>query len=271
MQSTNKKRKDELQAILLTSTSCSNFLVNAFNYLQIDNKIFNYSELARRGGFASRSHLRQLVLGQKNITWQSLDKICKTFNLSGSNKKYFTLLWEMSLAQDYESKLSKLSKQILGKKTQIDTSLYELENWPLVYASLGNEQTGAALSDIQKRCKLNSNQCEMILTHLEKKELVKKIDNRYYPISNHIALDEMGTDEFFKRYYLKKLDTIRKKTEKNFTSETDLYFQSTTCIPSKKFKMFRQDLRDLLLEYIDTIEDNDGDTTVSLLVSFYEN
>ncbi|OFZ23103.1 MAG: hypothetical protein A2202_08270 [Bdellovibrionales bacterium RIFOXYA1_FULL_36_14] len=272
-----KKRKEDLQKLLLECKSYDDFLRKAFSYLQKENKIFNYSELARRGGFPSRSYVRQLILGQKNITWHSLDGICQAFDLTGLSKKYFTVLWEMSSIKNKEktikfnSKLLSLTKQIRGKKTQIDTSLYELEDWPVVYASLGSEQEGASLNHIQERSKLDPKQCILILNHLEEKGLVRKSNTHYYPISNHIALNEMGSDQFFRKYYIKKLDALKIRAEKNFISDKDLYFQSTTCIPAKQIKKFRQDLRELLLEYVDTIESTDGDTTVSLLVSMYEN
>ncbi|OFZ47545.1 MAG: hypothetical protein A2381_10165 [Bdellovibrionales bacterium RIFOXYB1_FULL_37_110] len=272
-----KKRKEDLQKLLLECKSYDEFLRKAFSYLQKENKIFNYSELARRGGFPSRSYVRQLILGQKHITWHSLEGICQAFDLTGLSKKYFIVLWEISNIKNkekkikYHSKLAGLTKQIQGKKTQIDTSMYELEDWPLIYASLGSEQEGASLVNIQQRSKLDLKQCVLILKLLEEKGVARQVNSHYFPISNHIALNELGGDQFFKKYFIKKLEALKKRAEKYFTSEQDLFFQSTTCIPLKKIKQFRQDLRELLLEYIDTIESADGDTTVSLLVSMYEN
>lgn len=272
-----KKRKDDVQQILLECSCLGEFLKQSYSYLKAESKIFNYSELARRGGFSSRSYIRQVILGEKNITWSSLDGICKAFDLSGDTKKYFTILWEMSSLSDskelakYQKKLLTLTKQILRKKDIRDTSIYETEEWPLVYASLGSETGGASLEEIRKRSKLDSKHCVKILEMLDENDLIKNRNERYYPVCNHIALDKLGNDQFFKKYFIKKLNRLKKKTEESFNSDKDLFFQSTTCISSKKMTMFKQELRELMLKYIDSIEDNNGDTAVSFVVSMFEN
>jgi hypothetical protein len=166
-------------------------------------RALGWADIARRGGFASRSFPREVVLGKKRLTLLSLPKFIKGLGLNADLADYLRILVEIehpdcrTKVMD-EGKLhllrSNLCQRILNKrsanKAPVDSG-YRIAQLPLVYAALGTTETGATLNQIEVRTGLTEGQTVEILSHAVHVGIVEKRGARYFAQQNHLNIQNL--------------------------------------------------------------------------------
>jgi uncharacterized protein (TIGR02147 family) len=244
----------------------------------------NYSALARRAGFSSRSFPRDVVMGKKRIVLSSLGAFSKGLGLKGDTKTYFHLLVALDEPEVNEqgwdrevihSRLDRLRSKLLARRADASRKqpnpFYEKPEWMDIYASLGTVENGASIDEVAKRSGLTTSACAAALSELEKREVVAFDPDRqrYLPRSLNLVFEQMGKDQFFKNFYMQTLAEARSQAEKNFAAVDRLFFNSVLSIKEERLAEFQKDLRDVLFKYVEEFEAPDGDHVAKLSVALW--
>lgn len=270
------KYRELLTAVLLNSSSYKDVLLNAYEVLRKLNPQFNYAYVATRTGL-TRSFVRQLILGHKPLSLKVSASICQVFKLEDDLERYFLTMYHQDLAKEAEDQalVKKLEKELsiikkaLTKVSKTDSRFISSVLWPRVYASLGTEEGGATLDEISGRSKIVAREALSILEELKGHQLVKGPDGgKFYPITSHI---DLGKNLLYKKIFLQGHEELRKRAEENFFKSEELFFSSVTCIKKESLPQLKNELRELMLKFIDKSESPEGDTTINLILGLYEN
>ena len=244
-------------------------------------KKFGFSDIARNGGFASRSFPRDVANGDKRITLASLPKMIKGLGLNSDLADYFRLLVEVShpdcrtkdigdvklyaCLENLKFRLSNKSHISIESKNQA----YANRNTPAVYAALGNKDSGASVATIQSRTNLSENEVFETLKFLIELKLVEKKQGKYYLTENHVNLQGLKTNEFFKKHFLHLADKSVRSAHQKFNSDEALYLSSAFSVRKSELPKLKDELRSLLLKYIDSSEKAEGDKVVNLVTALF--
>jgi uncharacterized protein (TIGR02147 family) len=262
------------------------FLRLAIERIQEKNPRFGYAALVRKAGLASRSFPREVVLGKKSLTIDSARKLAQALSLTAELKQLFLLLVDQDKFKKEDKQSDSLSRQIqklrnrsrqkLDPKNQGSKNIfYENKGWIEVWSSLpvkNQRPEGISLEVISKQSRVPIKQCEKILNEfIERSLIAKNIETNGYCIaqSEHLIIEELGKDLFFKSWFLDSLDVAKKNAVTHFNSDKHLFLNSVFLIRSEDLVPLRKELRDLMTQYVDQNEDPFGDHLARLSVSFF--
>lgn len=272
----------DLTSVLVASNTYRDFLKKAFLELKKQNPRFNYAFFARKAGFSSRSHPKDVAEGYRRMTPAAFAKFSKALGLQGDSKNCFSYLVgleepdfqpEIYSKKEILEKLSKVKNRLrarleMQKGSQI-SDLYKITHWQEVYAALGTPENGASLGDVTMRTGLSISTCQTSLQRMCEIHLVRLNSelNRYYPKNLHIAFDKLGQDQFFKSGYLDMATALQKDARDNFEKQDRLFFSSAFSIKKTDLPKARKALREVLLQYVADLEDDEGDKIARLVVA----
>lgn len=245
------------------------------------SKSFGYSHIARLGGFKARSFPRDVVSGRKRITLNSLPKFIKGLGLTSDLAEYFRILVEIDevdcrtrnadLAKLMKMK-SNIEKRILTKQSiqlidgQDRNFIYS--SIPKIYASLGTSDVGVYIEGILKKTSLPENETHRCLEFMIEQKLVRKSRARYYPTENHLNFQNLKSD-IFKRHFVNTAEESIAMSKKHLQSDEKLFLSSSFSVKKAELPKLKEELRSLLLKYIDSSENSDGDRVINLVTSLY--
>ncbi|MCX6124631.1 MAG: hypothetical protein NTV34_07760 [Proteobacteria bacterium] len=247
-------------------------------------RVLKYSDLARRSGFSSRAYCRDIVLGNKPITLMSAQKIVTGLKLVGDWRSYFLTLCghDRPLASrgrrlDPALKLNRL-RDALQSKYQLKRSPIAAElNFDItvnrVYAALGAIDVGATLSEIVGRSGLAQDKVQACLQKMEKGNLIQ-LDSetgRYLNRTSHFSSTQVDDQDKFRMAIEDALSAARSSLRKGISSPKCLYLASSVSVRSERLAEIKTELREILLNFIDQIEDPEGDVILDLLSATWPN
>ena len=261
-------------------TSRSNyreFILSCIEIRSRKGRRFGYADIARKASFRSRSFPRDVALGQKSLTLQSLQKFTTGLGLKGDLAEYFKTLVELETpecrAQNYkiekaESKLRNLRSRLLKKSfSSIDDknneAPFEVASIPQVYAALGLPLVGATSLEIQKRTNLPADEISLVLEKLLDTDFIEQRGPRFVAKQNHLNLPGLKKSQIFKEFFLKTMSEASVMARRHFDSDENLFFSSS-------FSVKKSELRDVLLRYVDESEKPQGDSVVSMACALFK-
>lgn len=273
----------DLYKAFLESESYRNFLKKTFEIKKRHNKNFSYASFANRAGLSSKAHLREIILNNRRITPKTLPSITKGFDFKGPLKIAFETLVQTeekdfyhqnrgskSLASKLQSYRDKIKSALLDDKPNIQAFSKKLSNpaWTVTYAALGDVNEGKTLDSIVKLTNFSKAMCLKWLKILQELNLVDHNSHKdlYFAKELNLVLKDFGQSEFYKLYYLKSIERIKRQTELKFSSPEKLFMASHLTVSSANLKTIKKDLVELLTEYISSIEDSQGDKLITLTV-----
>lgn len=240
----------------------------------------SYAAFARKAGFASRSYPREVCLGLKKITPKTIHGFISGFGLKGDGAKYFRdlaaldnpdLNFEKLNSEDLNARLAKLKKNLLSKKSKpvafSKTSIFANKLWPYVFSALGSESNGSTIADVEGRLALPRQQVSDIITELFHAQMIRVEGEKVFPIAEKLIFKEEGREGAFKEFYLDTIKHAEQKARHHFKASDELYFNSVFSIPSSRLPEFKNELRSLLLNFIQDAEDPDGNSIVTLVTA----
>jgi uncharacterized protein (TIGR02147 family) len=247
----------------------------------------NFSLLTRKAGFTSRSYIKEVLEGKKNITQASLPKFIRAFDLKGSEARFFECLVALDnpeidiglknpqdVHREFERVNEKLKRRSLQPSESVQKNLsspwaFKIRHVGEVYAALGTLEDGASLDEIQRRTELSPGKCQHVLNFLiENKAIVSK-GNRFFV--NNLALDifGLGKDSHFRAQYLEAVSHLHKKGFENFDSREQFFFHSNFSVSRSQMPKLKEKLKELILEFIDESQADSGDKIAKLTLGFY--
>lgn len=264
---------------LVDTDNFRDFITKVIELRSTDQRKFGYADLARSAGFVSRSFPREVVKGNKTLTLDSLRKMAKGLGLSKDLIQYFTYLVELEVEScrderksvaSIEKSLKNLKSRIVQKENdilKINDGPFANKFFPRIFAALGSELDGASTAEVKRRTNLTEETIITSLKSLEELGLVVRKGTRFYPQISHPSLQNLKSDSQFKKYFKVNVEEILKGLDADYTKDHCLFFNSCFIISTKDEIRFKEELRELLLNYVDEHDTPTGDKVVSLTCS----
>lgn len=245
------------------------------------SKRFGYSHIARFGGFKARSFPRDVVSGKKRITLNSLPKFIKGLGLTSDLAEYFRILVEIDEVDCRTrngdlAKLMKMKSNVekrIASKQSIQLTDGQDRNFihssiPKIYASLGSLDVGVHIESILKKTSLPESEVHRCLEFMVQQKLVRKSKAKYFPTENHLNFQNLKSD-IFKKHFVNTAEESIVMSKKHIQSEEKLFLSSSFSVNKAELPKLKEELRSLLLKYIDSSENSDGDRVINLVASLY--
>jgi hypothetical protein len=198
-------------------------------------------------------------------------------------RKYFALLVMRDEAEfndqnlsreEIEAKLAAVKERIRGQVAFESESsdgqgphqeIFKATQFLSVYAVLGC-RNGSDIDDVVRKTGLHPAVCRGVLHHLVQSKLVTEKAGRYKSVHSHLVAQHLPGDHEFKTAYLETVEHLKKRATADFDSAESLYIHSYFSIDRKRLPEFKKRLWSLVLEYIDSCDDDEGDAVYRLLV-----
>lgn len=265
----NGQFQKELSLCLLESKDAKGFVIKAFGiFLQAHPKS-NYAELARVMGFASRSFVRQLSLGEKAPNLSNHQRIALGLRLSSEASEFFSLMIEkesygpsVHLEKRVENAELKLRRSLEKNIRRVrKTDPVPFEKWPFIYASLGTIHQGRSLNEIVKISGQEEPVVSEILSYLVKKNIVdwdEKL-NRYFPKEDLIEIGELGNSRILKSLFKQTSMEALRRVDYDMSQNDSLFHSSVFSVRRDQMPNLTRDLQKLLAQYAASAEDSNGE------------
>ncbi len=259
---------------LLKVNGYREFLKNLYTENKKIHKGFSYSFIASKSGIASKGFIKEVIEEKKNLTINTAERIAEGLSFPAVWKAYFLCLYFLDQDQrsDKKSSYLKENERLKQKILQMDNKtvtlkqkdFFEFENWSIIYAALGSYEKGADVDSIMSRTQLGQVEVEQILKVFLENGLVSEKRNRYYCVKQSVFLENLNQSQFFKKFFLRSLNQLYIKADKNFTSEENMYYSMAFSVKSKDTPQFKKELIDLLDKFSTSAEVPDGDRVAIL-------
>lgn len=244
-------------------------------------KNYGYSKIARSGGFLSRSFPRDVVLGKKRITLSSLPKFIKGLNLHTDLAQYFKILVEIEEPdcrfKNFDiTKLNYLKNNLknrIYRKSEIQINAkYDLNfiypSIPKIYAALGDSENGSTINNIILKTNILDTEILKCLNYMLDRKLIRKYKGKYFSTENHLNFQNLNS-EIFKKHFIKSAEDSILMCRQNIKSSEKLFLSSSFSVARKDLEKLKEELRSILLKFVDCSENPNGDKVVSLIASLY--
>lgn len=276
MTSTSSQQFD----LLLNSTDYREFMCRWIELRKQSTK-FGFSSIARNAGFSARSFPRDVALGKKRLTLNSLPKIIKGLRLTGDLAEYFRILVEIE-HEDCRTK-STDPLRLLENKARLATRIqarqgmtvadedgaFEAARLPEVYAALGTAEHGATLDEILRRTKCTGPEIRAALEKMQQLGMIVARGQRYYSREAHISFEGLKKSDAFKKHFIRSSERSARMAKVGLSSDSKLFFSSAFSVNERDLPKLKEELRSVLLRFVDGAEHAEGSTVVNLVTSLF--
>jgi hypothetical protein len=97
--------------------------------------------------------------------------------------------------------------------------------------------------------------------------MVRVENDRIIPINEKLVFQETQPEGEFQRFYLDTIKIAESRARKHFFSSEELFFNSVFAIPTEKLPELKLELRALLLRFVQSSEDPDGKSIMTLVTA----
>ncbi len=241
---------------------------------------FGFSDIARNGRFVSRSFPRDVQKGTKRITLRSLAKFSQGMGLTGDLAAYFKLLVEMEepecrsdgidilrLKRTQAALKSRLLERAgFSLKASPGESIF-LEDFPRIYAGLGTEEGGASLKEVSSRTGLSVAVLKKALSTCVEQGWVRKEKDRYFASVSHVNVEGLNVSIPFQKRFARSCSKAMKASEVRLNSPDALFFSSAFSVRAANLPALKDELRSVLLRYVEKVEVAEGDRVVEMVAA----
>ncbi len=273
------KTEPELLKLLVSSKTYQEFLNLYFQEAKALSKAFSYGQFAIKSGI-SKSLIKAILDGKKRITHRTLTPILQTLDLPLHVDNYFSYLVALedpsvlnpllnkTKIKTYLQKFSILALQEHGTFQPVD-DLFKQMDLPFIYASLGDPEKGANLETIIRRTGLSNEKVMSGLEFLIFNKTVTKINDSYIAERLFSFLDLSKENSFFHHFYLHLLEKHFSASKNNFVSKKNLFHMNVFSAKSENSESLKQELKEILNNFVQKNEDPDGDIVLSLQTGLF--
>jgi uncharacterized protein (TIGR02147 family) len=262
---------------LLDATDYRSFLRIYFDAMKAEGHGVTFRQFAEAAGLKSPAFAREVMLGKKRLTLNSLDKFTKGMGLPADIAEFFRLLVlrdEPTLAATDEDAVAKRHASVrkrIERKRLADPELerlYSHRYWPTVYAALGDER-GATIAEIIGRTGLSQSIVDSTLRQLLGSSLVHtdEAGERYVaadPVLFIRALADSVKDNF-----LDHAQMARRAAAERFDDPSAMYMTADfSCAESLQPQLVIE-LREMMARFVTQHEQPLGDRIANLCVAFF--
>lgn len=247
------------------------------------NGKFSHAAFARKAGFKARGFAQEVVTGRKRITAQTYPKFETALALPHAIRgifKYLVIKEEADLntrgmtSEQIDLRLRDLRDQIesdlaLTEKNEVVAEeVHGHRHILTVYAVLGNRERGASFDEVVQRTGLQAALCRRVLDHLLSRELAREEMGRYFSINPHLVFKGMGGTHPAKAAFLETVGELKHLANEDFSNPERVFIQSHFSIDPKRLPELKKRLWDVILEFVDEFDHDDGTRVGRLAVAF---
>lgn len=170
---------------ILDFTDYRVFLGRLWSWLR-DQSGITYAEFSQRAGFRSRSFLRLVIAGKRQLTLESMKKVAKGLNFSREESETFEILVQFNQASDFKTRMvywEKYSKRAKLRQPQVqtiaDTYTYLARFYiPILHSLLFAPNISQQADDLAKMLKISTSEVEAGIRTLVELGLIKNEDGK---------------------------------------------------------------------------------------------
>jgi uncharacterized protein (TIGR02147 family) len=256
--------------------SCENYrsFISIYKEERSKSGKYSYSMIARRAGFSSRSFPRDVATGARKITLSSLYPMIKGLGLQGDLAEFFKTLVAIEHPETrtvqvdkikLERKLTNLRDRLRVSRSIAASDPYRFEFFPIVYAACGEKNQGTSLREIQKKTSLPEDIIKTTLANLIEMKIVSYKGTKYFPTDSHFFFDGMKQSQAFKKFFQYLIRRAGDEASSDFANDKKLFFTSCLSVKESRLIELRNQLKQVLLEYVDAAESSDGEKIISVV------
>lgn len=273
--------KDErhlLRELLLQSKSISEFLVRAEAELKNSEMGFSYASFARNAGFSARSYVREVFQGKKPLTLKALPGFSKAFGLNKEEREILKCLlliefpgMDPGVSAETAQQMLFVKRKALARRAERKKPLESfaplkgLDEWPVVYAGLGE---GSTVDILLKKTKLTALSLERALQAMMALGIVSESEGVYSPVGRHLVLSPEVHAEMIRTHFQSVLERASRLAGVNFRDPQRMYFVSSYSVRKSRMPELKAKLIETLLRFVDETECAQDDEIVSLAAAF---
>lgn len=259
------------------------FLAKVFEASVKEGQKFNFAAFSRKAGFTSRGFIKEVLDGRKRLTSLSFPKVVKALQIPALLRHYFTYL---VLIEEPELNIDRLTNDQIKSKLQeikdklalqlrrsddeapIAKALFKSYQVLEVYSALATKDPGTQLKEVMSRTGYGADVCLEVLKYLVTQDVVTETSGRFKALNPHAVYSSVGSDGI-KTVYLDSLSALKRKATVRFNGKDQLYSQSFFSVQKHRMPELRKRLREVLHEFVETYETDDGDCIGKLIVGLY--
>ncbi|MGZ5279130.1 MAG: hypothetical protein ACXWC9_04265 [Pseudobdellovibrionaceae bacterium] len=259
----------EMSLCLLESRDAKGFVVKAFGIFMQAHPKTSFAEMARTMGFASRSFVRQLSLGEKAPNLANHQRIALGLRMTSEACDFFSTLIEKQhfgsspqLDKKIEAAELKLRRSLEKNVRRIrKTDPVPFERWPYIYASLGSRLEGRSYKDILRISGQEPSVVTEILQHLVQNEIIDwdEKQKKYYPKEEVIDIGELGNSRILKSLFKQTTMEALRRVDSELGSREALFYNSIFSVRRSQMPDLTRDLQKLLSQYASSAENSNGE------------
>lgn len=257
-----------------------------------------YAEVARRGGFSSRSYPRDVTEGRRRLTAKSLPSLVRGLRLEPGLSRLLRSLYFSAYPDEHPEDLApQLIRARLEKERErarrgrksvlrqrgILPELKELaeRDFPRlaagltdVVAALGEIKGGATLEEIQRRTGFGKPGLAQKLATLVKEGVIAYAGDsrRYFPATEHLDWTGQAGSRLAKSVFQSSVERLGHAAQSHFAHGDAMFMNSALSIPKEKLPRLKEELREVILRFVDRSVEASGapDTVAQLVVGLFE-
>ncbi len=234
------------------------YIRDYYAYMKSESTHFSYRYLAQKAEINSSGYFKSLILGDKNISHSSIEKVAFALNLKGDDKKYFSILVSYNQT-DSEVEKGRLHSQLVSLRILHSIPLVEeyqqtfyFKWYHSIIRELVTSSKGVTVSSIQKTLYHSLSQeeikssIELLLNH----GLIEKQGTQYVQTNTLIKSGESIDTNSIQFYQMQMLQKAMEAFDivpvgEKLMSSTTLFYSDESM--GKAVELIR-DLRKNLLE-----------------------
>lgn len=188
------------------------FMKATYNYNKASEAQFSFAKWAEKGNFKSRSFLRLVMLGKRNLTSDSLPRVLDVLALNKTQSHYFSLLVQYNQATSYQSREFFFKKliQIRGTKESklVQNTYHYLANFqtPRVQLLLNRKSIKKDVKSLSQFLNLSEAKIETILENLKNLDLAEEINGEWQAKETIIDVNEDYGNLALQSFHKKSLE-----------------------------------------------------------------
>jgi len=241
-------------------------------------------EVCKRCGLNSKSYLSEVMNGKKLLSLESANKLAHGLKLNVTLTKFLETLILSERAQQngnqrewerFQNLLERQRKKFQQKNSVIDSTQINVEEIVEhriifeIFAGLGSEVQGASLEEIQMKTKLSSQQISPACKLLVKHGYIEARENRFYVKANGVDFKNLNFSLNFAKAFSEEASHISRHSQRLIATQEALCLYGAFSIDPQKQIEFKEKLRDLLLEFMNEVENDNGSKVAKICCAFY--
>lgn len=221
-----------------------------------NNEGISYAQFSARAGFRSRSFLRLVIAGKRQLTLDSIRKISIGFHFSREEAELFETLVLFNQASDLESRQSHWEKYVKRTKDRrpamnvIHDSYSYMARFsiPVLHALLGNTDISHESEDLAKMLGVSVSQAEDSLQTLQRMGLIHKQNEKWQKVYESSITTDHVPSVAIQTFHNNMLERAQKSlelpvAERNFQTLMTALNQEQYLALTERIKLFLDEIQ----------------------------